>query len=231
MPLRKYASRFKKSLRRRFRRSKKTARKGVIVNSRALQPFPARYITKLKYSQTYKPVNSTGTNIWQLRLNSIFDPDLTGVGGQPYGRDTFDTLYTRYRVINCKYIVNAWSSDGHAIQVLAIPSNETLTYAGALSELRMHPRAKYMIQAGSGSELKTLKGNCYIPALVGRSKTQYMADDRYQSTMGTNPAENAFLSIYAQLLDESLLVNPSVVFTVTMVYTVEFFDAKNLAAS
>ncbi len=54
---------------------------------------------KLTYSQNITYVTGAGTasnNVW--RGNSIFDPDLTGVGHQPRGRDQWVLLYDRYAV-------------------------------------------------------------------------------------------------------------------------------------
>lgn len=223
-------------IRRAKRMNKKRAykkRRTVLANTKALQPFAQRYITTLKYCETFKPLNTpTGMNVWQLRLNSIFDPNLTGVGHQPYGRDQFEPIYGRYRVISCSYVINAWSSDGAAIQVAALPANEAHTPAfSSASEIRENPRAKYIVQNGQGADFKTLRGKVYLPSLVGRNKSQYMADDRFQATMGSSPAENAVLNIYAQMVDEQLLINPSTVFAVTLKYTVEFFDAKVLPQS
>jgi len=213
------------------RRNYRRGKKNVIVNtSKALAPIAQRYITTLKYCQTYKPVNSFGLNNWQIRLNSIFDPDLTGSGHQPYGRDTFSTLYARYRVVKCNYAIQAYSTDGLPVCVSALPANESHLFS-SVSEARENPRAKFIVQAGTGSELKTLRGSVYLPSLMGRTSQQYMSDDRYQSTMGTNPAENAILNIQAMLIDENLLINPSVVYVVTLKYTVEFFDLINQVQS
>lgn len=215
-------------VRRPKRKMIKKKRTTVLTNTKAMRPFAQRYITTMKYCQTYKPLNTpTGLNVWQLRLNSIFDPDLTGIGHQPYGRDQLEPLYGRYRVISCAYAINAWSSDGAAVQVAALPANEAHTPAfSSVSEIRENPRARYMVQNGQGADFKTLKGKVYLPSLVGRNKAQYMADDRFQATMGSSPAENAVLNIYGQLFDESLLINPSIVYSITLTYTVEFFDAK-----
>ncbi len=37
-----------------------------------------------------------------FRMSSIHDPDLTGVGHQPYGHDVYETLYGHYVVIGAK---------------------------------------------------------------------------------------------------------------------------------
>lgn len=57
-----------------------------------------------RYADEYT-LDTTTTNgqSQQWRTNSIFDPDLTGVGHQPKGSDTYRAIYDYYRVLNCHY--------------------------------------------------------------------------------------------------------------------------------
>ena len=202
-------------------------RKTINVN-KALQPVAQRTIVKMKYSEVVSGQYSPGISIYRFNLNSIFDPNRTGIGHQPYGHDTFQTLYNRYRVINCKYIVSAYSNSGATIQFACLPANEEFIQP-TVSEYRENPRCKYTVQT-PGAPLRFLKGNVYIPSLVGRSKSQYMADDRYQSMFGASPAELAILNCAASIYQETAS-DSQIFFNVTLVYTVECFDVKNLNQS
>lgn len=198
-------------------------RKQVNVN-KALQPIPQRYICNMKYSETF--ALSQLSPGYTYNLNSIFDPNRTGVGHQPYSHDTMQTLYNRYRVISCSYTITCYNAS-NAIRMVAIPSNEALA-AGSVSEVCENPRAKWILQTPQ-SPMKKLHGRCYIPSLVGRSKAQYMADDRYQATFGSSPGELAILNIYhANLADVGV---DNTLATITLNYKVELFDVKNLAQS
>lgn len=200
----------------------------VLVN-KALSPIPQRFITKMKYAQTYTGVNASGQVVWRINLNSINDPDRTGTGHQPYSHDTFATLYNRYRVIACSYVINAYSAIGAPLQIACLPANEEFS-APSISDYRENPRGKYAIQLNNMTT-KTLRGKVYLPSLVGRSKSQYMADDRYQAQMLNNPAELSVLNICAQSMLEGSVTDPQVTFAVTLVYHVELFDVKNLSQS
>lgn len=199
----------------------------VMVN-RALNPIPQRFIAKMKYAEQV----STDTNgHFYFNLNSIFDPNRTGIGHQPYGHDTFQTLYNRYRVISCGWRIQPQYASPSALtplQVGCMPANEVLLF-GTLSELRENPRAKYVTQQPGGSAV-TLSGKTYIPSLVGRTKAQYMADDRYQATMGSSPNELAILNVVASNLSTDA-PGSGAVFNVLLEYTVEFFDVKHLTQS
>lgn len=220
---RKYAPRKKMISRRRNYRRKPR----VIVN-RALHPIPQRFITKMKYSEQF--ITDATTGMYKFNLNSIYDPNLSGTGHQPYGFDTLATLYNRYRVIACGYRIQVnWQTNQSAQPVLvgALPANESLLFS-SVSELRENPRAKYISQ-NYGAESKVLSGKTYIPSLVGRTKAQYMADDRYQATMTTSPNELAILNI---ITGPNGSDSPgSATLQIVLEYTVEFFDIKHLAQS
>lgn len=220
---RKFAPKRKMIMRKRLARRPKR----VLVN-RALHPIPQRFITKMKYSEQFTTDSTTGA--YRFNLNSIYDPNQSGTGHQPYGFDTLATLYNRYRVIACGWRINVnWASNSTAQPVLvgAIPANEALTFS-TLSELRENPRAKYISQ-NYGGPILTLKGKSYLPSLVGRNKAQYMADDRYQATMTTNPNELAILNV---MTGPSGLDTPgAATLQIVLEYTVEFFDIKHLAQS
>lgn len=215
---------------RRARRFRRKGRKTVNVN-RALQPIPQRYICKMKYCDVFT-VSTSGLSpvgSYTFNLNSIFDPNRTGVGHQPYSHDTFATLYNRYRVIKASYaIYGASSNTGYAVNIAALPANEVHT-VNTVSEARENPRCRWITQ-GFGAPQKALKGIVHIPSLVGRTKTQYMADDRYQAQFGASPAELAILNIYGGLIADAAVTN-DIVCNIEITYTVECFDVKNLAQS
>lgn len=193
--------------------------------NRSLQPIPQRYICKMKYSETV--ATSVATNLYAFNLNSIYDPNRTGLGHQPYGHDTLATLYNRYRVISCAWRINVlMGASTSPVQVAAQPANELLTTV-SVNEMRENPRAKYILQ-NTGAESRVLKGHTYIPSLVGRSKQQYMSDDRYQAQIGASPLEAAILNVLtADVTDTAAVVSLQVM----LEYTVEFFDIKHLAQS
>jgi len=213
-------------IRKKFKKPMRT-RKTVLVN-RALAPIAQRYITKLKYAESTLVTSIAGAATYVFNLNSIFDPNRTGIGHQPYGHDSLELLYNRYRVTSCSFAISAIDTNGKYIQVAAIPSNELLSVS-SISQVVENPRARYITQAPNAA-LKTLKGTVSIPSLVGRTKSQYMADDRYQATFGNSPSELALLTFVAQTLSGAN-DNMSIAFNITLVYNVEVFDVKNLPQS
>lgn len=188
----------------------------TLIN-RSLTPFASRFITRMKFSQI--ALFSTTNGYTQvMNLNSVYDPNRTGIGHQPYGFDQLSAIYNRYRVIACSYVVHAYNGTT-PIRFGVLPSNE-IPAIGDMNEVCENPRSRFAIQLPNGST-QAVKGSVSIPALMGRTKAQYMADDRFQAAVTANPAELALLNIYAQSLAN---VNVDVNVTVTLQYTVEFFD-------
>lgn len=208
-----------------FRKSKRTRkpkRTTVLVN-RALHPIPQRFITKQKYSDTF--AISALVPSYVFNLNSTFDPNRTGAGHQPYGRDTLADLYNRYRVISCSFVINGYA-DNNAIRIACIATNE-LPSLTSVSDLCERPRARFIVQ-NPGGNTQYLKGSISIASLVGRTKAQYMADDRYQADVAANPAELALLQIAAGGMNDS---TAAATLTITLEYTVEYFDMRPLGQS
>ncbi|WP_218254000.1 hypothetical protein, partial [Candidatus Magnetobacterium casense] len=127
---RKYQPKRKLIRRKRFaRRPKRTT---VNVN-RALAPIAQRYITKMKYSDVISGGALFGDV--HMNLNSLFDPNRSGIGHQPYGFDQLATLYNRYRVISCGYRITCATPTAGNTVLTAMPGNTVVT-ASTASELR-----------------------------------------------------------------------------------------------
>lgn len=173
----------RKAMRRKIRAKKWKSKKGykTLVNvNHSLAPIAQRYITKMKYAEVVSSGAGGGVyGRYQFNLNSIFDPSLTGIGHQPYGHDTLQTMYGRYRVIACRYRVSINSFLNQYLQLAVIPTNDNVTPVN-IAEVRENPRAKYTLQA-PGAPQRFVSGNVYLPSLMGRTKSQYMADDRFQA--------------------------------------------------
>lgn len=211
-------------------------RRNPTVNvNRALQPFAQRYIMKMKYCDSISQVGPGlgGLTQFTFNLNSIFDPNRTGIGHQPYGHDTMSAIYNRYRVIKCNYVISGLatggtSGDSYGI-IAALPANEVIALTGGVNEAQENPKCKYVTQAPNDGS-KVLRGSVYIPSLVGRTKSQYMADDRYQAAFGTSPSELAILNVFTGLLNgagETITAKLNVM----LEYVVECFDYKQLVQS
>lgn len=217
--------RSRRSTRRRTHKAKRASRSRITAVPRGLAPFAPRYITKMKYSEN---VTTAGTGVYAFRLNSVFDPNLTGVGHQPYGFDTLSTVYNKYRVISCGWRVQRAMLPGdNPVLLGCLPSNDLSIAYTTFSEFRENPRSRYITQ-NAGAPVVTLKGKSYLPSLLGRTTAQYMADDETHAIVTVNPAENAILYLFTAEAND--VMAPKSI-QVLLEYTVEWFDPKHLVQS
>lgn len=203
---------------------RKGGRRLTNVN-KSLGPFAQRYITTMKYSDTFT-LGSLGDGTYRFNLNNLYDPNRTGVGHQPYGFDQLVPIYNRYRVIACSYAVQFYPSEGTSpIRFAVLPGNEEITNT-TISDACEDPRAKWGIQVVGGPS-KIVKGKVYLPSLLGRTAAEYRATQGPLANGGT-PADSAVLNIYARGLNEGAM---NAIGVITMKYTVEWFDPHILAQS
>lgn len=221
MPRYRLPRRVRKNVRK-TRRIRK-ARKTLVVN-KAITPVPQRFITKHKYSTTF--TLGAAQPIYRFNMNSLYDPDLTGTGHQPYGFDQMAALFNRYRVYGCSYIVNGYQFN-NPIRFGVVSSNDSAAPSN-LATLIEYPRSKTTIQVPGGAKAQ-LKGYVNLPSLTGRTKSQYMADDRYQAQNNTSPQEALILNVMAQSLSDTTL--ESCTMMVTLVFHCEWFDPIVFATS
>ena len=133
--------------RRRFAQSKTEAlatRQKVSV-PRGIFGFPDEFITTIRYVDVYTLTSaSNGIAKQYMRMNSLFDPDQTGTGHQPYYFDQFAALYNRYTVLGSKLtaefsllpsaIATAQPSGPAVIGVIGDDSASTATTVSTLLE-------------------------------------------------------------------------------------------------
>lgn len=229
MPGKKYFKR-KRQVR---KRGVRTARKSTtLVNRSVLSPIPARYLTKMKYAESFT-LTGTGLRTQVMNLNSLFDPNRSGIGHQPYGFDQLcgpagSALYNRYRVYKVDYVVFV-TNDTYNIHYAVLNSNDTPPI-GNVSEARENPRCSYGCM-NPGGTLKPIKGSITLPSLLGRTKGQYMANPDYAAVYNATPNELALMNIFAQGMNDDVGVSMTHTVNVLLTYHVEFFDPHVLDQS
>lgn len=191
---------------------------------------PQRMLGKLPYFTSGQLYNAVGLYQTQLmNLNSIYDPDRSGVGHQPLGHDEWNTWYNRYRVYKVDYIITFNNLDeSQAAIVAVINQNGIPTYA---NEAAFEQPGAFVKTIGpvSGVNKCQVKGSVYLPRLNGKSPSAYRANDDTQATFGANPSE---------VLTQALVVAPvlagspvNIAYTIKMMYHIEMFDPNTLGMS
>lgn len=200
--------------------------KGTANLTKTISPFPDRTLVRLKYTERVQSNGTAMDYVWNL--NSIFDPNLTGTGHQPLGRDQWAGVYNRYRVYKVHYNIRALC-DGATERWFAYAINNDTTAFTNFDQLCESSRSRSMPLVNQ--KPLTLKGTSSLPKVNGRTRAEYMADDRYQATMGTSPAETICLHLgYINAAGTTVAAN-AITMDVTFYFYVELFDAIQLTQS
>ncbi len=153
---------------------------------------------QLKYCEIYTLYSdSVAGNICgtqqAVRLNSLYDPNLTGAGHQPYGFDQLTPLYKSYKVHTALVDILVTTPGGtHDMQCCALVQGpnggETLTgmYGFVAEE---HPNVETRHLSISGSRQARFRFRVPMAGIIGITKKQFDADiNFYASAVTTNPA-------------------------------------------
>jgi len=179
------------------RRHKRRSRGPNMVKS-VSSPIPDRYMVKLKYADTIA-LTSAATPVAHLfRTNSLFDPDYTGVGHQPYGYDQLTPLYSQYRVFGISYKITFTNiSSGPMDVAVVLKSVVALSTVWNTIEEKPYVKVRHLAMPTAGGSIQVIKGYVSNPKLLGITKEQYRTNTLYQGTATANPLESGYLHIYA----------------------------------
>lgn len=155
--------------------------------------MPPRKLVELRY-RDYVAMGSIVTGaatVYVFRLNSIFDPDRTGTGHQPYGHDTLALMYNRYRVNAVKYKVT-FGGLADACLFACVPTNGSLQAIATLADFDLATELPYAVSGLTGAQGTpnvVFERLIDLNELNGSKKVEYSTDDRFAAIFGSNPTE------------------------------------------
>lgn len=227
-----------KRTRKGFKKTNLSKSKTVVMNinprqsfssyNKSITGFAPRTFTTLKYCD-YQTATSVVTvnNEYIYLLNSIFDPDYTGAGHQPMGRDTYALIYLRYRVWKCKWKV-IFTPTQSTTMCAVVPNNSVATLPATLSGVLEQPRCQWSMAETNSAGPVTINGSIYLPTLNGQTAAEYKGDDRFQAQQTASPAEQLALHVMMNSETSSGTLQN---FTIELTFYVEFFDPITQAQS
>ena len=189
------------------------------------QPFPIRMVATLRYCETISVTNSLTTiSNFNIACNSIYDPNLSGTGHQPYGHDTYANIYNQYTVLRSRIKVSVAPG---TIQTWGIGIEDTVTSAGSLDSWAERPT--YTVHGCTNNNNPI---NTPIVKTWDRMK-RFPHEDLYRTVsapFGSNPAEIEVYNVVVQDSQGSASLGTKYFF-VEVEYTCEFYELKDLGSS
>lgn len=181
----------------------------VPAPSRISKGVPDYHTAKLTYfDRRFITWTTTGLGTTVLRLNSIFDPDLSGVGHQPYGRDHFAGIYKYYRVLSCDVELrfinhdvtevsqNAWQLVGYELtdDIADIYSDWQTFVEGKHSKSQLLAPNNDVFD-GLAGKVTTMNFH-YEPTQWDYHVMEQGTEERW-TPIGTNPTNQHYMAIHA----------------------------------
>ncbi len=201
-------------------------------------PLPPRFRTKLRYSETATfttgALGVVGTGqLW--RLNSLFDPNQTGVGHQPYGFDQLAAMYAKYLVRGAKWVITVMTPGASAdifVHCQVADSDGFLTIVGLSPDAALErSNVTTCILSPSGNTRTTsIHGTARIHQIAGVTEQAYVgAESLYSALVTANPTKNYTLQIAAS--SPSGTGAEACVVTFFIEYDCDFFESIGQAQS
>ncbi len=151
------------------------------------QPFFDDVYATLSYTQTVSTTASVGFYGTQLTQNDVYDPDFTGIGGQPYGFDQWMAQYSRFTVESSEITVTCTSrAVSGLLEVAVVPVTSTITIPASY-EAAMAMRFAKGCSTTGGSTPKKMVSGVATADLIGVPQYALVGDLNYSGTSSTSP--------------------------------------------
>lgn len=199
----------------------------------ATLPFTDRLECALPYAQMtmLTTPSSTGlTAIGAFRMNSLYDPDYSGVGHQPYQYDQVAPQYAYQivRAVKWKVTFNAAVVPGIWVGVnFYNTSNTNGSCAGkSLDIILERNNTKMRPLTSTGSQQLILEGTCHPWKLFGITEQQWMAGTvSYGAGVTGNPLAGVQMEIV--IVDPEARTSQNVYVVTELDYRVQFYGLIN----
>ncbi len=200
----------------------KKARKSPGVPS-TLQILPSDfkrvYLSYVSIGALTEAAAGTGT-YYTFRLNSVYDPDFTGVGSTAIGFANLSSMYSLFRVVRARVITTFFMSTSGGAVVGLLPGLNS-TYTATLSSWEAQPNATSKVilgNSGGARSAVTFDKTYDLYKLCAISKNEYRTDFDFSHSGSSNPAKSVFCTIYMRGYNSSA---QTVLYTHRIVYEVE----------
>lgn len=196
-----------------------------VMISRGISPVAPRFITQLKYADEWIGPSTSGIpQIYTFNLNSLYDPNRTATGHQPFGFDQLAALYDKYRVFAASWRIDVTGNGtGDIPRVVVIPFDGN--YNNTSRTLAMEfPRAVTKVGA-PGNNKVSIAGRVSLPRLRGQTSVAFKGDDQNTAQTGANPGHEVTLNVITSSVDSATTLNFQG--RITMIFHCEFYDPAN----
>ncbi len=197
-------------------------------------PFADSYRVRLRYCDRVQLTTAGSVNTatgYTFRLSSLYDPDYTGAGHQPYMFDQLTPIYNKYIVEKVEYKVRFRQVASSPITSLwcgyslLTDTNAAASAVGdTINEIRERSTALVspLAAVNNAANFKTWQGAVVNRVLFGLTEAQYYGDQEdFGAAYNANPSRQCFLELF--LVDPDSGSSTTVEADVEMVYHAKMY--------
>lgn len=192
--------------------------------------FPPNIITQLRYCELFEKTPSVAVNHQVFNLNSIFDPDESGIGHQPMYRDQYAALYNNYTVLGAKITVTFVNFAASAVPaVVGIAVGDNSTFVTTLSQIMELNKCQWkLIGLNTGGNDAAVLTNTY-GTVEDEGIDPYSGSGNARTAVSSNPSELYCASVWCASTDGA--TSTKICYTVEIEYTVLFSELADIGQS
>jgi hypothetical protein len=134
-----------------------------------------------------------------MDLNSLFDPDTSGIGHQPVGFDQLMALYEDYVVYGVKYRVQFINPDASNDVICGVSSTDTINTNADARVYIENGQTEWalMTKQVGGKNFAEFSGYADLSKIHGFDYKQYINSQAFMGQATANPQDRAFLHCWA----------------------------------
>jgi len=222
----------RKRLARRIMRKRRVSRK---PGNMGFRPLGLKESAKLKYVEllSVNPALGTPTD-YIFSANGCYDPNITGIGHQPYGFDQLMSMYNHYTVVGSRCTLKFASSQSIPMYAGIVLRSDPTPISLTTSELLETPGNKMKLigygQSGTSGGPNYMRCNFSTRKFFTKNRGAIIEDFALRGDSAGNPLEQAYYHIILQPQYSSDDLNTQGM-TVEIEYSVVFTEPKILGQS
>lgn len=159
------------------------------------------FAQRTRRTLVYAPANLstiTGTataNAYVFSANGLFDPDVTGTGGQPMGFDQMMSFYNHYTVLRSKIRCNVTNTSTSLVLSVGCLKSGSSTVTTSIEQLLENGDVAYAIAGFYGAQGSTVRVTQSCDNALFQGIDNIMDDPNMRGDSASNPTEQTYFHV------------------------------------